>query len=245
MVGSNLVDGLDPELSIVIPCKNEQKYIGRLFRSLATQSYDLSKTKIIVADADSTDATLEVVNFWKQYFQIQIVKGGFPSTGRNNGAKLATSKYILFVDADVELVDHNLIENCLFLAKQRSLECVTAFVKPLQKDLRDMIFWQVYNLGHQFDWLTGPSAIGMFVLFERNRFWGLGGFDERILVGEDKFLTNQVSWKKFGVAPGYFATSNRRFKRMGYLRTILFYTQTTLAGKNRKFFEKDHSFYWR
>ena len=34
---------------------------------------------------------------------LEVIEGGLPSVGRNAGARLATTPYVLFLDADVEL----------------------------------------------------------------------------------------------------------------------------------------------
>ena len=50
------------ELTIVIPAKNEAKLIPRLLTSLMNQDYSkMSSTKVLVADANSTDGTPEIV----------------------------------------------------------------------------------------------------------------------------------------------------------------------------------------
>ena len=51
------------ELTIVIPAKNEAKLIPRLLTSLTNQDYSkMSSTRVLVADANSTDGTPEIVH---------------------------------------------------------------------------------------------------------------------------------------------------------------------------------------
>ena len=54
---------------------------------------------------------------------------------------------------------------------------------------------------------------GMFLLFDREKFWELGGFDPRIVYAEDIHLTLQVGKKQFRYVPGYVLTDNRRFRK--------------------------------
>jgi glycosyltransferase involved in cell wall biosynthesis len=56
-------------VTIVIPCKNEETYIGHLLESLS-QQVGIGSTRIIVADADSTDNTLQVVKLYKDVLNI-------------------------------------------------------------------------------------------------------------------------------------------------------------------------------
>src|SRR3989344_3953825 len=94
----------EQELSIVIPCKNEENYIWKLLCSLEKQDYPMKRTKIFIADANSTDNTIKEIRK-NNKLDIQIVKGGMPSIWRNNGARACKSKYILFIDADIGLED--------------------------------------------------------------------------------------------------------------------------------------------
>ena len=51
-------------LTIIIPCRNEELYIGQVLRSISKQ-IGIGNTKIIIADANSTDNTLSVVEACK------------------------------------------------------------------------------------------------------------------------------------------------------------------------------------
>ncbi len=49
------------ELTIVIPAKNEVAMLPKLLESLCRQDYEgMSETRVLVADAGSTDGTVEV-----------------------------------------------------------------------------------------------------------------------------------------------------------------------------------------
>src|SRR6478672_5822637 len=92
------------ELTIVIPAKNEAKLIPNLLHSLATQDYSkMSSTKVWVADANSTDGTPDIVLGFRDRLNVSVIGGGMPAVGRNRGAALAASTYVLFLDADIEM----------------------------------------------------------------------------------------------------------------------------------------------
>src|SRR5215469_18776040 len=102
------------ELTIVIPAKNESKLIPRLLTSLTTQDYSkMSRTRVLVADANSTDGTPEIVMSFRDRLNVGVIPGGMPSVGRNQGAAHADSRFILFLDADIQLADSTLIRRCL------------------------------------------------------------------------------------------------------------------------------------
>src|SRR6476646_9467522 len=114
------------ELTIVIPAKNEAKLIPRLLTSLTKQDYSkMSSTRVLVADANSTDGTPEIVRSFRDRLNVSVIRGGMPSVGRNHGAALADTPYILFLDADIELADRSLVRRCLEHAQRKQLHCVT------------------------------------------------------------------------------------------------------------------------
>jgi len=56
------------DLSVVIACKNEARYIGTMLDSLARQSWHGS-WEVVVADNGSTDSTLAVVESYRGRLQ--------------------------------------------------------------------------------------------------------------------------------------------------------------------------------
>lgn len=96
-------------LSIVIPAKNEEKYLPVLLKSIKWQNFPKSDCEIIVADNHSTDRTRDIA---KKY-NCRITKGGLPGRGRNLGAKAAKGEILLFLDADTKLPEKNFLKNAL------------------------------------------------------------------------------------------------------------------------------------
>src|ERR1700721_4254073 len=114
------------ELTIVIPAKNEAKLIPRLLPSLTTQDYSkMSNTRVLVADAHSTDGTPEIVLSFRDRLNVSVIRGGMPSVGRNLGAAHADSTYVLFLDADIEMAHPSTVRRAVELAQRKHLHCVT------------------------------------------------------------------------------------------------------------------------
>ena len=91
-------DLIEDKVTIVVPCKNEEDYIFHLLEHLKLQN--IGNTRVIIADA-STDTTRDVINANKGNLNVEVIQGGPVSTAKNNGAKLVTTPYILFIDSDV------------------------------------------------------------------------------------------------------------------------------------------------
>ena len=233
------------ELTIVIPAKNEAKLIPRLLTSLTMQDYSkMSSTRVLVADANSTDGTPEIVLSFRDRLNVSVIRGGMPSVGRNRGAAQAESEYVLFLDADIELADTTLLRRCMERAQGGQLQCVTTNILCNDGSWIDRLFYAGNDFFQYLSCLHRPFATGMFMLFETKKFRELGGFHEQVLFAEDYLLSQQVERKRFAIVRGGVYTTNRRFKRMGHLRVGWLFLKTALNFWNEDYFLRDHK-YWQ
>jgi glycosyltransferase involved in cell wall biosynthesis len=232
------------ELTIVIPAKNEAKLIPRLLTSLTTQDYSkMSSTRVLVADANSTDGTPEIVKSFGDRLNVAVIDGGRPAYGRNQGAAQADTPYVLFLDADIELAEPWLIRKCVERAQNKQLECVTTNILCNDGTWVDKFFYAGNDFFQYLSYLHRPFATGMFMLFDRKKFWELGGFNEKILFGEDYRLSQKISSRRFRIVRGGVYTTNRRFQRMGHLRVGWLFLWTAMNFWNERHFLRDHK-YW-
>ena len=232
------------ELTIVIPAKNEAKLIPNLLRSLATQDYSkMSSTKVLVADANSTDGTPDIVLGFRDRLNVSVIAGGMPAVGRNRGAALADSEYVLFLDADIEMAHASVIRRAVELAQQKQLHCVTTNIVCRDGSWFDKAMYGGNDFFQYLSRLHKPFATGMFMLFDRGKFNELGGFDESVHYAEDYHLSKQISLLRFGIVKGHILTSNRRFRAMGHKKIARMFLNTALHTFDRKYFLRDHG-YW-
>lgn len=232
-------------LTIVIPAKNESRNLPRLLTSLSRQDYpQLAITKVFVADANSTDGTAEIARSFDEYLNVEVIPGGLPSVGRNAGARLATTRYVLFIDADIELQDPTLLRRSMETMRRRNLQCLTTNIWCPNGTFRDHMLYIGNDVVQYFASWTKPFATGMFMLFEKSKFDQLGGFNEKALYAEDYLLTKQVSPRRFGIVRGSVSTTNRRFQKMGHLKIVRMFLKTALNTWNDSYFLRDHQ-YWK
>jgi len=203
----------------------------------------MSSTRVLVADANSSDGTPQIVLSFRDRLNVSVIQGGMPSVGRNQGAAQADTPYVLFLDADIELADQSLIRRCVERAQSKSLHCVTTNILCRDGSLVDKLFYAGNDLFQYLSYLHRPFATGMFMLFERNRFWELGGFNERVHFAEDYKLSQQVERGRFAIVRGGVYTTNRRFQKMGHLRVGRLFLWTAMNFWNEKYFLRDHK-YW-
>ena len=228
------------DLTIVIPAKNEAKLIPLLLNSLVNQDYTkMPYTKIFVADAGSTDGTPEIALNFRGHLDVAVIPGGLPSIGRNAGAALAQTQFVLFMDADVEIASNSLIRRSVELAQQKQLHCVTTNIICRDGHWLDKAIYLCSDLAQHLSRLHRPFSTGMFMLFDKKRFDELGGFDEQVHFAEDALLSRQVARSKFRIVRGGVYTTNRRLKKMGRFRVIELFLTADRQG--RSLYEE----YWR
>ncbi len=92
-----------PELSIIVPVYNVEKYLEKCLTSLANQTIDPKKIEILVINDGSPDNSQKIIDkFSKKYSFIKSFtkENGGLSDARNYGIKKAKGDYIAFVDSD-------------------------------------------------------------------------------------------------------------------------------------------------
>jgi len=197
----------------------------------------------LVADAKSTDGTPQIVVGFRDRLNVQVIPGGMPAVGRNRGAALADSDYVLFIDADIEMAHPSVIRRALELAQRKTLHCVTTNIVCRDGSWSDKALYAGNDFFQYLSRLHKPFATGMFMLFDRRKFHELGGFHEQAQFGEDYLLSQRVARNRFGIVRGGVYTTNRRFQRMGHLRVARLFLGTACNFWNEKFFLRDHK-YW-
>jgi glycosyltransferase involved in cell wall biosynthesis len=236
---------LSQQLTIVIPTYNEEKYIAQTLYAIASQS-GTYKVKIIIADAKSTDNTRLVAstNAFELGLNLEIIDGGLPAVGRNAGAKLATTPYILFLDADVTFSHRQVIVQAVNELAFMDYQMVgTTPVYKGEFDIRASI---MFGLNKYVTWFlskTEPFAIGGFTMVSRQVFNKLGGYDEKATQSEDWLLSKQIKPNKFKLIPELITQDNRRFKRYGYFSMVKLLYNNWRNRNNTKYFYEDQG-YW-
>ena len=235
---------MDAELTIVIPAKNEVKMLPKLLKSLCRQDYvGMAQTRVIVADAGSSDGTVEVALSFRNRLKVEVIPGGLPAVGRNAGARLATTRFVLFLDADVEFPEPTLLRRALWKMTRRELHLATTNIACRHGGFFDDALYAGNNLMQRASSFVSPFATGMFMLFDREAFWRLGGFNERALFAEDYLLSKGVERQRFRIVRGKVLTTNRRFKKLGHGRMVWMFFKTMLHSWNDKYFLQDQG-YW-
>jgi len=233
---------ISDKITIVVPCKNEKNYIHHLLDALRSQN--IGNTRVIIADC-STDNTRQVIQDNSTQLNIEIIEGGPVSTAKNNGARLVTTPYILFIDADVRFFKNTVIQDAVEVIESKNLDLVGLNIKCYDKDPRAMLGFTLFNtINHALKYFS-PFAVGAFMLTRRDKFEEYGGFPEQFATSEDYFLSRKYSPKKFKIVKHHFGQDSRRFKKMGYFGMGKYLIQNFINRNNKKYWDSlDSSKYW-
>jgi glycosyltransferase involved in cell wall biosynthesis len=233
---------LSDKITIVVPCRNEENYIWHLLMHLRYQQ--IEDTRIIIADC-STDTTRDVIELNNGNLNIEINEGGPVRIAKNRGAKLVTTPYILFIDADVRFFKDTVIRDAVNEMERKNLDLLGLNIKCYDKDKRATIGFAVFNGINKILKHVSPFAVGAFMLTRRDRFEEFGGFPEKMSTSEDYFLSRKYSPRKFRIAKHYFGQDSRRFKKMGYFGMATYLVKNFVNRNNKQYWDRlDSSKYW-
>lgn len=115
---------MKPEISIIVPIYNMEKYLNRCLDSILAQT--INNIEVITVNDGSTDKSLEILQLYAaKDNRIKIINqsNSGVSAARNNGLQNAQGKYIGFVDPD-DWVDPNMYDNLLCTSIENAADVV-------------------------------------------------------------------------------------------------------------------------
>ena len=232
-------------ITIVIPCKNEKDIILKTLDLLNYQT-DIFSVKVIVCDVSDDMVTNKLLKDRAQnktdLFNLTIIPGGLPSVARNNGFKLVTTPYVLFLDADIFLLEAEILLSSMIKMRMCNLDLATA--KFRSDNGKYNYVYKTFDVIQSISkWIT-PFCLGGFMLVRSETFRGLGGFDEEIKVAEDYHLSKQIKSTKFKRLNHVIFTPPRRFEAKGVGYMIKLMIGSFFNHRNKKWFTEDKN-YWK
>ena len=132
--------------------------------------------------------------------------------------------HILFLDADTMLVDNDTLEKYFQEVKDKDPGLAVAANYPLSDHWKDKVLFQATNIGTKAVRDFYPLAVAINLYVRRDIFDKLGGFDEKVKLGEDCELVQRYA--KAGLKylvlekPKVF-TSVRRFRKEGRIGYVI------------------------
>jgi len=182
-----------PLLTVVVPTHDRREAVLRLLDALAHQDVPPSTFQVVVAIDGSTDGTAQALRQRVDPFGLIVLDrpSQGPAAARNEGARHAAGRILLFLDDDVR-PDAHLVSAHLALHAESTEAIGIGLLTPVVdtdslfgKILRywwTMMQESILSRGHRFsfkDLLSGHFSIA------RTRFDDLGGFDSNLRCHED------------------------------------------------------------
>ena len=165
-------------VSIIITTKNEEKNIGRCFKSIKCQTYSQNKIEMIVVDNNSTDRTKEIAKeYTNKVFNFPDLSNltrvkNFRGVQLNFGVKRSKGEIIFFPDADMTF-DKKLIEETVGLIVKGKFDALYIPETVMGRG----IFGKIRNFERSF---YNETCIDAVRIVRKSLFLRVGGFDENM-----------------------------------------------------------------
>ena len=188
-------------ISIIIACRNEEKNIKNLLKSLIYQEYE-NEFEIIIIDDHSTDSTLQIIKEINDK-RVNLICLPTEFIGKKAALKFGVSKskgdILLFTDADC-IIPKNWISN---MANKLAKKNIDMLCGPVAFNKEKHFLNNLFRL--EFISLTGSGASGFFInkpflcnganyAIRRNLYQkSIDKINDNYSSGDDIFLLQHIS----------------------------------------------------
>lgn len=186
------------QVSIIIPTKNEEKFIAACLDSVIANDYPKDKLEILVVDGLSKDKTFRVAEeYSKRHPYIKILKNinGYAAFALNIGIKTARGEIILRMDAH-SIYEKEYISKCVRYLNEYRADNVGGIWKIVPRKNTIIAKAIAISLSHIFgtgnaDYKIQRSKVPKqvdtvpFGCYRKSVFLKIGLFNERLLRSQD------------------------------------------------------------
>jgi glycosyltransferase involved in cell wall biosynthesis len=214
-----------PLVSVIIPTYNSDRFLAPCIESLKRQTW--KKMEVIVADDGSTDNTIGIA---KKYGCNTIRN---PRRGRaeakNEGMRLASGEFLLFVDSDMELTP-TVVDECVELAGEDP--CIGGIIIP-ECSVGSSFWVEVRDFERSF---YSGSIVESARFFPAKLAKQVGGFEEGLVFFEESTLPHKIQREKQSVFPrikSVILHHEEDFSLVAWLRKKYHYGRTICSYRRR------------
>jgi uncharacterized protein len=221
-------------ISVIIPTLNEASTLENCLKSVGTR-FDCEK---IVVDGGSYDSTVDIA---RNYNCIVLVTESSRARQMNMGAMRASGEILLFLHADTTLPD-KWSDAVWEILREDGVAC-GAFTLSISGNLRGLYLIELVS-NFRSRVLNTPYGDQAFFM-TKQAFTMIGGFPDQPIMEDFEFIRRSGKKGKIRISALSVNTSDRRWKKLGLLRTTLI-NQIVIAAyylgfstnKLRKFYDK-------
>ena len=195
-----------PLISIVIPCKNEIKFISNCLESILYGDYPLDKIEVLVVDGMSDDGTREILSdYFDNYDFIKIIDNFRKITpiAFNLGIKNSTGSIIVIMSSHATFAKDYLTK-CIAYSEKYKIENVGGSWKVLPRDNSFIgkcivtVFSSAFGVGnasYRIDTVDRPTWVDTvaYGCYRREVFNDIGFFNENLVRTQDMEFNNRLT----------------------------------------------------
>lgn len=117
-------------VSIIIPCKNEEKYIEKCLDSVMSQSFDKERLEILVIDGMSSDRTRDFVKKYPAKVELLDNPKKIFASAVNIGVRAAKGDIIIILGSHA-IYPKNYVEKCVKYLEDYNADNIGGEVEPI------------------------------------------------------------------------------------------------------------------
>lgn len=227
------------KVSITIPCRNEEKYIGNCLQSIVDCEYQKKLLEVFVCDGMSDDGTVAIIKkFAMAHPFIQLLKNDLQTTqyALNLGIKASTADVKIILGAHSEIYPDYINECIIALNIDSKIGCVGGVLENVMQDetssIISMAMSSPFGVGNSH-FRTGESDgyvdTVAFGAYKKEVFQKIGYFDEELVRNQDDEFNFRL------IKAGYKIFLSRKIKAKYYVRA-------SFKKLNRQYFQYG---YWK
>ncbi len=207
-----------PLVSIVLPCYNAQEFLREALDSAVAQTWPA--VEIIAVDDCSTDSTPALLSGYEQRFQNfryeRHSENRLVSAARNTGYALARGEYILWLDSDdylapdfVAVLMREAVKSpeAIIAGAWRKVRLSSGAWTPDPDPIVNFSAEEVLRMTLRGGWPLHCMAC----LFPRRAVEEVNGWNEQVVMHEDRLLLSQLLIRRF---PFVFVQESCAFYRL-------------------------------
>ena len=225
---------MNPEVSVIIPTFNRAKMVSDCVASVLVQQ-GVALEVIVVDDCSPDDTGIVIAECFGGDRRVKYLRNdqnSFQAVSRNAGARVASGKYLFFVDDD-NILEQNAVAKMIECFKRHPDAGLVAPMAIHQREFSHNLIW---TLGSDFnrwtsqpkdtyanlsveqlpdapvDWQTTYSPNAFMVL--REVFDKVGGFEESFV---QFFEESDFGWKVVGSGYSAWITTAAKTNHLGFL----------------------------
>jgi glycosyltransferase involved in cell wall biosynthesis len=229
-------------ISVVIPCRNEEKYIEKCVSSVLSSNYPKDLFDVLICDGQSTDKTREIVlSRFSDFSNVHLIDNPEQTTpfALNYGIEFNNSDVVIILGAHAE-VDHNYLPLCIeTLNMFPEAGCVGGVLETVSQDDRTaaiaLAMSSSFGVGNAYfrtgDFRGFVDTVA-FGAYRREVFNQIGLFNPILARNQDdefNFRLLKSGWKIYlnpEIKAKYFVRSSfeklfRQYQQYGYWKVFV------------------------